>query len=625
MQSNLSSIKLLVTHKPRLAHLLGLGPVAFARQRRSMGLYVALISTALLIGSLAKAPAVKAFALGVIAPGAGFLHWAGPDSATQGLAVMLAGGGMALFAISLILWFATGNIILPPLLWLTLALLAGDPALFGLDSLGEWRGGILVVPSSILTAFFAVVGLRLRWVHQAEKQAALPVRLYAAAAAVHRPELSPDDLRLMCLILDRALQPVDDFNGFEWRDQFQTAAVRYQINFMSYALSLAQAHYLPAMRGYLATAQQRLLEKQSHPRIWGYWALENAWGNLRAGGDPVPRDNIMYSGFIAAQMAFAKAAGFAGEQRLRLGPNRDYDFDDLTALLAAQYEKAEFGLLACEPNWIYPLCNLITATALRTHDGLCGTDHWQKTAARFRQGLDQEFTGPNGRIVAFRSSITGFAPPSVGGAVMQAFPCFFLNGLFPDIAERQWAMFRDDLAKQDWRRAFWPIDVGNYAFSRASSLSASAAAAVEMGDGQMAEQLLGWLDEECPMTATHRTDASLWAHALELAARCGRENGLRTLITAAQSEQPQGPWLGDAAYPEILVAKAESRAGALFATLYPGDKPGQFPLEVGGLRPERHYRVEGADVDFCKADASGKAQLHVVLSGRTPIHICPLI
>src|SRR5262249_36303674 len=93
------------------------------------------------------------------------------------------------------------------------------------------------------------------------------------------------------------------FDGFEWRDQFQTAAVRYQVNFIGYALALAQANHAPAADAYFLDAQRRLQHKIGDERLWRYWRYENAWGRLRIGADPIPEQNIMYSGFTALQMA----------------------------------------------------------------------------------------------------------------------------------------------------------------------------------------------------------------------------------------------------------------------------------------------------------------------------------
>lgn len=93
------------------------------------------------------------------------------------------------------------------------------------------------------------------------------------------------------------------FNGFERHDQFQTAALRYQVNFMAYALAVVREHHAPAAKACFADAQERLLHKIGDKRLWSYWRLENAWGNLRLGADPIPHQNIMYSGFTALQMA----------------------------------------------------------------------------------------------------------------------------------------------------------------------------------------------------------------------------------------------------------------------------------------------------------------------------------
>src|SRR5262249_37434904 len=142
-----------------------------------------------------------------------------------------------------------------------------------------------------------------RYLRQAGRETLISFRSGVAEAK----ELSPGELKLMRFLLDRALQPPERFGGFEWLDQFQTAAVRYQLNFIGYALALAQATRLPALGGYLDEAQRRLIAKQADHRVWGYWALENMWGNLRADPDPVARENIMFTGFCATQIAMYHA------------------------------------------------------------------------------------------------------------------------------------------------------------------------------------------------------------------------------------------------------------------------------------------------------------------------------
>lgn len=53
-----------------------------------------------------------------------------------------------------------------------------------------------------------------------------------------------------------ALQPLDSFAGFTKIDQFREAATRYQLNALSYSLSMAQFTRTPAFTGYLAEAQR---------------------------------------------------------------------------------------------------------------------------------------------------------------------------------------------------------------------------------------------------------------------------------------------------------------------------------------------------------------------------------
>jgi hypothetical protein len=237
-------------------------------------------------------------------------------------------------------------------------------------------------------------GGRRRRQRRNEALAAAP-RALPAPSEARRDELSEEDLQLMRLVLDRALQPVEAFEGFERIDQFQTAAVRYQINILAYALAMTQYVRLPAFQGYLTQAQRNLAEKQQDHRVWGYWRLENLWGNFQAGADPLPRDNIMFTGFLATQLAcFHAASGlrtFAEPGSLRLrhpsGRTFAYDLPALAEILARQWASAPFGLIACEPELDLP--------ALQRH------------RRRGRQDRGQPFR---------RAALAGVEPPSCGAS-----------------------------------------------------------------------------------------------------------------------------------------------------------------------------------------------------------------
>jgi hypothetical protein len=620
------------------------GPVTLRRLARTTALYVGMLLVGWGLAQSTSRGELQALALGIMFPGAGFFAWADPGNVHAFCAIGLGVGAVIVFAVAIVIWFATGNVLLPLAAWsgTALAAAAASPLLSQPD-VSAWPVAIEWIPIGAVILLVSASGAAMAAQYRGlQIRKTLGERLRRAARVTIQPgvrcdEISLRQLQQMRLLLDRALQPVDRFDGFEWIDQFQTAAVRYQINFASYALAMAGHVHLPAFTGYLLTAQRNLAEKLLDHRIWRYWQRENLWGNLRVNPDPIPRDNIMLSGFLAAQLGYARAASglrdfdqpgslvFVHPSGARYG----YSLPSIVDLLVQQYQRAPYGLLACEPNWIYPLCNAITATAIRSSDAQRGTDHWNNLEPAFRRHLETEFITLTGRLVPFRSSLTGLAAPPVGGALMQAFPCFFLNAVLPDIARRQWLLVRDALMPDCARRALWPIDIGNYRLSRASSYAAAAAAAVEMDDAEVGESLLEALDRACPLEVAggvaHRRNASLWAHALEMIARFGQADALQSLVAAPPHTHcggtHSGPFIKAADYPDVLVAKARQRGGVLSAVLYPGKDVGIHFVTIGGLVRGHNYAVAiGADYRFV-ADANGEARLSLPIFGRTELRI----
>ncbi len=436
---------------------LAFGPATRARHGRLLLVALGLAAAAAIGAGASTDAASKALALGLAAPGGGFLLGAGPACPAQTLAVSLAVASACMLLAAGLVWFATGNVVLPAAVWAGAALAA---AALAPQSPPCWPAAELGVPLAVagaglsayaLSAVLGLHALRRRAMLNASLRAlAEPQAPRCGASGNSKPELSLDDLRLLRVLLDRALQPVSVFDGFEHIEQFQTSALRYQINFSSYALALAQATHLPALQGYMHLAQRNLAAKQLDHRIWRYWRLENLWGNLDPGADPVARDNIMLSGFLAAQLAFAgNATGRRDHDapgslafRHPSGAVYAYSLPSIARLLGRAYARAPFGLLACEPNWVYPLCNAITAAAIRAQDTAGGSSVWNGIEASFRHRLETEFLSPVGRFIPCRSSLTGLALPPVGGAAMQALPCLFLNATLPDIARRHWLILR---------------------------------------------------------------------------------------------------------------------------------------------------------------------------------------
>ena len=617
-----------------------IGPLTRLRQLRMFLIYASLYGLATFCVMVSPNSALEAIGHSLVLPGIGFLGGWGLETAAVNADLILCLLSLGLLSFAGFLWFATGNIILPPLVWLATALMSGF-----------WQVGKQNTEFDplVTSAAFAIgpIIMALIWGYQQHSLRQGQVRreklnqtLQVSAlnapqqSSQHKDELSWPELQHMRLLLDRALQPVSEYEGFEWLDQFQTAAVRYQINFISYALSIAQAGYMPDFTGYISQAQKNLKAKQENHRIWKYWKLENIWGNLRTGADPIAQDNIMYSGFVGAQLAWARQASprdAAALDRLTCQSEKAefaYTQDEMIQVLVSQYQEAKYGLLSCEPNWVYPLCNGITATAIRANDTRNGSLYWESISNAFRTSLETEFINPSGQFIPFRSNYTGFAPPLIGGAVMQAFPCFFLNAVLPDIARRQWAALKLDMEGKSWRRALWPADVGNYRFSRASSYAATALAAREMGDDETADLLLDYLERDCPIVinggVAHHSKASLWANANAFMARIGQANGLQNLITTVQEETASRLYLASANYSDVLVAKAKTQNGVLSLVVYPAGDAGSKQLTIAGLTPKAAYRFTSDENVNFEAGADGTHTITVAVNGRTAITITPI-
>jgi len=612
------------------------GPLTAKRIFRTFAIYLVFALSGFLLASFSPETRLQIFGLGLMLPGGGFLAHADLSSWAGTLHTLTALCGLGGFAFAVFIWFGTGNVLAPPVVWLAFALAATSMNHGHVHTTALW---LVIGIISVLFGLGSIAGLLLhikgkRARQQANDYLSRNGQIIADAFKEKNPhpaELSLDDLKRMRFLLDRALQPLDEFNGFEWLDQFQTAAIRYQLNFLGYALSMAQATYAPAFQGYLTRAQENLILKQADHRVWRYWAIENMWGNLRLDADPVARENIMYTGFCALQMSLYHSASrqhsfmLPGSFKLSSTTGKTYSYD-LPALIQALEREAkasEFHLIACEPNWIYPLCNTIGAAAVKSQ----APDIWARHEPQFRQMLDQEFLTSSGRIVPCRSNYIGFALPLIGGAMPQAMPSFFLNATMPDIAMRQWLLLRRDIMDGATlqRDRFWKVDTGNYRFSRAAAYAATALTAAELGDTEVFEQCLSALDEECPVKSDdgsfYRPQASVWAHAVEFMARSTRTNSFRTLITTPVRKL-EGLHISGAAYPSVLVASAHyTEDDGLRAVLYPGTNAPQHEIQLAGLVAGQTYYCKGTVERSFVADDTGKGKVQINLRERLEISI----
>ncbi|MGO9098417.1 MAG: hypothetical protein ACLP9Y_02890 [Mycobacterium sp.] len=614
-----------------------LGPLTRRRLLRTSAVYAAIVTVGAVLVWLGS-PAWQVFGVGLWYPGAGFLalggwHW------------VLTLVTLVLFAASLVAWFGAGANTFPPLLWLTAAAIA---AVLSNGHVSNYGIGVAVVLAGVVIALLLVwrtiARARLSRT-RSERTAYLPAKVAAlreraaGAPAVNDRELDVDALAGLRYIFDRALQDASDFSNFDKIDQFQTSAIRYQVNQLGYALAQVSFHYTPAFSGYSHEAQNRLVEKYLEHLVWGYWRWENAWGRLSLDADPAKTDNIMLTGYLALHVHNMTAA--TGDHRwnregaltFRLNDRKVFRHDghSLIEQLMRNFHTQHFTLWPCEPNWIYPACNLRGAMAVRSYDRVFGTSHWDDIRDMFRLRLDTEFTNPDGSMVALRSSHTGFAVPfpMPNAAVPQ-----LVNALFPDVAQRYWAISRQEefYRNEHGLRVKPPpmgIDFGNYRPSVVSDVAALVNGATEMGDQ---EAVAAARDElHCRLTPVRQNGAlyfkgvsTLW-NAWIAQDRTGFRDCWRSLVIDPPAEcVAHGPQLARVKYPDVQVASARNDGQTLRLVLRPGGSVADQDLTLTRLDPGRRYHVSGDGRDrTITADASGCAIVPVDLHARLELTVTP--
>ncbi|MGE0484037.1 MAG: hypothetical protein AB7Q81_07845 [Gammaproteobacteria bacterium] len=624
------------------------GPVTASRHRRNAIVYAALFLLGLAPTWLGATAGWQATGLGLLLPGGGFL-------AHGAHGIVLLAITLALFWLSCVAWFWAGMVVAPLTVWLGGALLAG--ATVG-DS--AWAAGPWLAPlaAAALFAGFQYRGAKRRAADRASyelrqtffeaSRSEVNERVRAEAEAGSR-ELDLEQLKSLRYVYDRALQPVGEFAGYTVIDQFQPAALRYQINHLGFALAIAQTHYAPSFTGYLGQAQRNLVETYLDPKVWTYWVLESMWGHFNfTDFDPAAKDNIMLTGWYGMHVnAYMKASGdrrYAepGSLTFRLNANTAFEHSShtLAQSVADNLQRSDFCLYPCEPNWVYPVCNMYGMSSLAAHDAVFGSDYVQRLLPNWLDQLETEFTDGKGSIIGLRSYWTGLEIPFYAG---EAGFAFFANVFSPALARRLWAVGRKELAfciaenAAGRSRLSIPaealsfidtIDPGNY---RKGSLFPYAAVAIcgrEFGDDDLASAAIESMNEDCGRVETDGvvsyTKASCLANVWAVEGKLlGTGDFRNTFVKGPPATAHSGPALAEAAYPEVLVAKAFSDGAALDLVLYPGRAEGPQTLGFERLVPGREYAVSGALDTVVNADQQGRARLDVPLAGRTVLKLAP--
>ncbi|MGB0219377.1 MAG: hypothetical protein ACPGJF_08605 [Sinimarinibacterium flocculans] len=608
------------------------GPLTRQRYRRLAAVYAGAAVLGWMLWTAAPS-AWRAFGLGLLMPGAGF---AAGFTSLSGVAASVAAWllTIVLFALGFFAWFGSGNVVAPVAVWLLSALAAAIAV-----PVVPWTGAPWLVMAILGLAGGLAVRTARRTTAQALRQRARRNVALRERALQLRPAgrfepapLNRDALPLLRHVLDRALQPVDRYDGINWVDQFQFGALRYALCGMGYALSGVHYGATPAFTGYLSEAQRRLHLKMLDHRNWKYWVWENAWGNLALDPNPIHhRDNVMYHGWYMAMLA--EYISNTGDTRyqdeplvLRHPSGREwrYRFSEICEVLHRSHRKSAFTLFPCEPNWIYPMCNNFSAIALKVHDRLYGTRWFAEIESDYRRRFDDEFCTLDGRVLAIRSTHTGLTLPMLTSAMADSVTAHFQHGTFPDIARRSWEIARMDYIRVlDGRieieaRGWDRLDTGSYRPSMITTYTQIGAAAAEMGDLEVAALVRERVREEFDWRpendgAVSLDGVSTQAHATTLYHWTARPNQRRSMhADGIPDAERAGPVLAEAPYPDVLVCYARNDGSALALELAPGCSAAvgrTATLGLDQLRPGQRYRI--GDARVCVADAGGRARFDV--------------
>ncbi|GAA4853002.1 hypothetical protein GCM10023201_52850 [Actinomycetospora corticicola] len=618
-----------------------LPPVTARRMRRALLVYGVVWLVGSLPGWLGAGPVLTVLGLGLVVPGGGFLAAGAPVPAVVSAAV---------FLLSLLVWWYAGPVVLPPAVWLLTAGLAP----LALDD-GVLPGVRVAVPASVAVAL-VVAHLVHRVRHAAQRRRGQEINRELAdvrftisgppalASDVPVVESSAEDLAHLRYSLDIALQPVDGFEGLVVLEQYREGALRYQLTALGDGIAMSQYTRTPAFSGYVAEAQRHAIEKMLLRKVWGYWRTENLWGNLSTNRDPFDTDeNIMLTGWHGTMVGLYELLNDdrysrPGGLTYRWSDEEAYahDFGALARQLHGGMSRSDLALIPCEPNWVYTVCNAFGTTALLAHDRAHDTAWFEDVRERLHHAYEHEFLRPDGRIVGVRARHLGLSWNFWAGTSVALNTTYWSHAAFPDLAQRTWWLVRrQELALRDGRPALPTrlvnrFDPGYYTLGRDTfGQVAITMAAREVGDGEMADAAAAVLAERETVEERHGArryaGVSPMVNFYAVLGRFGRAHALRDLVGhgAVPEAWRTGPRLADAAYPDVLVARALTDGDGLDLVLRPGAGPVRTGLAVDRLVPGRRYAVAGAAADEVVADPAGRALLEVDLDGRREVRLHP--
>ncbi len=592
----------------------------------------------------------RAAGLSMVAPGGGLLFTASP---------VLFALTWAAMSIAVVLWWGMSLHIGIPAVWVLSAvgsgLLANGPRLW-VDRGTTWEWAI---PVSYLLAL-ALVGA-LVWSFEKRfrrKRSMVPeLNQYLATASLpeaSRPLRTPDemDAELLRWSYELALQPIDRFDGFEWGEQLHGGTVvRYQLNYLGWALAPYAVNYVPNAPGQIELALRNLVSKQTDLRVWQYWQTLNRLGNFDNNPDPLVRDNIMFSGFTGDQINLYEAATgstyFDQPGSLTFvwkdGRTFSYDHHSWMEVVRTNFEKSRLGFFPCEPGWAFAACNTLGAQALYGHDRLHGTSLWASIEPRWRDTLEREYLMPDGNYANIRSTHTGLSwdTGETPGGEYFATGTHQFRDVAPDLAARGRALsLRHAPQKLGKLRALIADGVLQLQLPEEWERNRARRSAVPgwtkliggaraIGDEELAAAAQRAHDQQCA-TGQRWPERPLSVGVANMALHMlvrwstptdNAELNIRGYVA------PLGPILADAPWPAVLVTLARSSDGTtLDLVVRPGPSNDDGPVEFGfeALVAGTAYRLtgDGVEIEFV-ADDSGAARVAIAVTDTMTLHLAP--
>jgi hypothetical protein len=609
------------------------GPLVIRRRWRLFGCWAVVFGASWLLAAHSSSPRIAAFAIGLMFPGAGFLY----DGSLSGAALAVI-ALLVFFPGSFVNWFSSGQTSAPLVAWL------------GGAALSAWFIGANPSSTVALVTPFASIGVLFSWAvinrvtfRAATRQAAAHNAELAQIQPLLRdlpnpqaePELTPGQLAVARSFYDKALQPLNQWDGFTFAvDQWQTHATRYQLYAASWKLSAIDYLHTPAFLGYSQLAQKNLILKNLDRRIWEFWFWENLWGNFEFNPDPVRRDNIMVTGFMSHFMGLYETMtgdryfDQPGAMTYRWNDKKIYKYDQtsITAALLRNYKRYDLNCYPCEPGLVYSMCNVWGFTGLKMHDRLRGTNNWEAIRERAERSFEDELLLPDGRICALLFTKAGLQAPTISSLLGESATMQPMLGIWPNKAERVWQVMKrqfleilpDGSVNIKLKSFGWDtLYMTNFSITAQNRMIPCASilmSAILIGDTEIADALSKYVDSKYGPAAT-------------MAIKLGLRKGLwYDIVERGKPESWRtGPALADVPYPDVLVARAVTDGQALTFVLRPGGKKRATAAHLGLSRlvPDRRYTVTGAVEREVVGDATGRASIVVNVGDRLEVRVAP--